>query len=667
MLVEGVACGVSGAANSIQTLNVSSSFLEVHATSAAVSRFNGGVTADYGRIAQPRYFAYDSYGTLCGSDLSPALDALIGKYLIIDFDANGHGEAPPYQALRPGQTATRPDDLAESGWVFGGWYSDAACTELYDFSASVTEDLILDAMWEKYIIVYDVWIGETRVTSDNAADILGDGTASYDPQTRTLTLTGAVLSQASGDHGYIIKSKGDLTVRGSAAIENSTDLCAGIVADGDLTLDGSFTISTVGICVDAFYGTLTATNGSTLTATTHPSLSTYSGEAINGRVVVIEGGSTVTAKTTAYQNAAIHARQGLSITGGSVVDLESAAYNAVYAEADLTIVDSTLTARGSAVSDYYGAIDLGQGTLQLSGVAIVMPVGGTVGVGWQGGTVLEPDGETGARTVRIEPLVEYDLWLGETRVSNANRHDILSDGTASFDPATGTLTLNSLTGVTGRHSNALIYSRIDLTLELVGSSTLTDTATVQSTGYYVFDADGHSLTVTGDGSLSIALNISTKSDGGHALRCGSLLMDGGSLALSAVKGISGNNYWVGGLKTESLTVLGGRLLSTGDSLFAALRRRPCRGGEPYAQGREERRRDERQLPHGGRVPGRQYRQLSVSLSADRAGPRVRRLAGRDPGDRAEHARRPGRRHCELRPQRGYPDLHRQRPRHHGRP
>ena len=40
----------------------------------------------------------------------------------------------------------------------------------------------------------------------------------------------------------------------------------------------------------------------------------------------------------------------------------------------------------------------------------------------------------------------YDLWLGETQVTDANKNDILRDGgKAKFDPATNTLTLNEPT------------------------------------------------------------------------------------------------------------------------------------------------------------------------------------------------------------------------------
>ena len=52
----------------------------------------------------------------------------------------------------------------------------------------------------------------------------------------------------------------------------------------------------------------------------------------------------------------------------------------------------------------------------------------------------------------------YDLWLGETQVTDDNKHDILGDGgKAKFDPATNTLTLNEPTipGVCVRNSVSL--------------------------------------------------------------------------------------------------------------------------------------------------------------------------------------------------------------------
>jgi hypothetical protein len=45
---------------------------------------------------------------------------------------------------------------------------------------------------------YGIWLGSTQVTSDNMTDILGDGKASYDPGTTTLTLNGVTIDATSG-------------------------------------------------------------------------------------------------------------------------------------------------------------------------------------------------------------------------------------------------------------------------------------------------------------------------------------------------------------------------------------------------------------------------------------------------------------------------------------
>ena len=42
---------------------------------------------------------------------------------------------------------------------------------------------------------YDLWVNNTQVTAQNAADVLGDGTVSYDAATNTLTLSGANITE----------------------------------------------------------------------------------------------------------------------------------------------------------------------------------------------------------------------------------------------------------------------------------------------------------------------------------------------------------------------------------------------------------------------------------------------------------------------------------------
>ena len=74
----------------------------------------------------------------------------VNRYTVT-FDANGKDASmPDPQRVKEGKTATEPSDKPQyKGYTFGGWYTDEACTEAYDFSTPVTADMTLYAKWTK--------------------------------------------------------------------------------------------------------------------------------------------------------------------------------------------------------------------------------------------------------------------------------------------------------------------------------------------------------------------------------------------------------------------------------------------------------------------------------------------------------------------------------------
>ncbi|MBQ1390389.1 MAG: InlB B-repeat-containing protein, partial [Firmicutes bacterium] len=77
------------------------------------------------------------------------VNAIWENLYTVTFETNG-GTEVAIQAVRKGNQAVRPDDpVKEPCFPFGGWYRDAALTVEYDFTAAVTENLILYAKWDE--------------------------------------------------------------------------------------------------------------------------------------------------------------------------------------------------------------------------------------------------------------------------------------------------------------------------------------------------------------------------------------------------------------------------------------------------------------------------------------------------------------------------------------
>ena len=98
-----------------------------------------------------------------------AIFELVPTTYTVTFDANGHGISPVEQIVEDGNTASKPADPTETGWIFGGWYTEAACSNAFDFSTPITADITLYAKWTE--------VSVTPVTYTVTFDANGHGTA----------------------------------------------------------------------------------------------------------------------------------------------------------------------------------------------------------------------------------------------------------------------------------------------------------------------------------------------------------------------------------------------------------------------------------------------------------------------------------------------------------
>ena len=103
-----------------------------------------------------------------------------------------------------------------------------------------------------------------------------------------------------------------------------------------------------------------------------------------------------------------------------------------------------------------------------------------------------------AATAFASEPVPYGLMIESTEVTSANASDVFGDGTASFDPATSTLTLNNFAMTDNEYGGPMLGNSVqNLKVVLVGENALENG--VSEAGIFSLT----NITFTGDGSLAV--------------------------------------------------------------------------------------------------------------------------------------------------------------------
>ncbi|MCR4750292.1 MAG: InlB B-repeat-containing protein [Lachnospiraceae bacterium] len=113
---------------------------------------------------------------------------------------------PVYDTKYPGQAAVIKAGVFTAPEHTLTGYTKTKGSQTIDFrpgdSYESEEDLTVYPVWSPK--TYGLWIGDTQVTGNNRTDILGNGKASYDPETETLVLNGISIT----DCHNIVYAKG---------------------------------------------------------------------------------------------------------------------------------------------------------------------------------------------------------------------------------------------------------------------------------------------------------------------------------------------------------------------------------------------------------------------------------------------------------------------------
>lgn len=96
--------------------------------------------------------AYAAGATLTVTADTPLYAQWTGNVHTVTFNIQGHGVAPSDQTAACGSTVTEPTAPTQTGYAFGGWYKEAACTTPWNFSTDTmpASNLTLYAKWTAY-------------------------------------------------------------------------------------------------------------------------------------------------------------------------------------------------------------------------------------------------------------------------------------------------------------------------------------------------------------------------------------------------------------------------------------------------------------------------------------------------------------------------------------
>lgn len=352
-----------------------------------------------------------------------------------------------------------------------------------------------------------IQVAGVSVTEENASDILGDGSVAYDVATGTLTLTDANITAeglpfglyADSDLTIDLVGENSLTVNGVA--QNSTEL-AGIFVSGDLhfTGDGSLKVQVGGNPTDTVYGIYIGGYTDIICSTLRvfveetTAATAYGIKVDNGGMLLADGGDHYFGVGGATEYTC-----GMDVNGNIVCyanvyvsdessDLDNSC--GVHAE-EINIIDcwfeSTFQTAFIADTGIYHSDEIylwGQAEEFIPGTPITLTMHEYspyyVTFGWH----------------------EYDVSVGGVRVTSLNKHDVLGNGTVSYDNKTNTLTLNNA------HIKGGINAYYGVDLVLIGKNSITLTLPDRDFGvdvYAISSLSGRG-SIYGPGSLDIRLS-----------------------------------------------------------------------------------------------------------------------------------------------------------------
>jgi hypothetical protein len=275
------------------------------------------------------------------------------------------------------------------------------CTAAYAEDATFKVFTQVEEYDAPYVIAYDLYIAGTRVTSENAADILGDNAVSYDASTNTLTISGDIT--ATGSSGIYAEFLDDIKIVVATPATIKGDLF--FFGVGNVTITGSPTLTIIGsINAQSSWESFIISNANIDI--------TGSITSQNSNIpLMIQSSTIILHQSGGYRSDNITSWADLILTDCYIKTPEEGRYNTI----DHIIVDSNNNP-------------------------------------WEGDIHIKPGDAP-------QPIKKYDLYVAGTQVTEENSSDILGDHAVSYTASTNTLTISG--DITATESSGIYAEDMD--------------------------------------------------------------------------------------------------------------------------------------------------------------------------------------------------------------
>lgn len=282
---------------------------------------------------------------------------------------------------------------------------------------------------------YNLWVGGVRVTDDNKDGVTGagiEGTVSYNPATKTLTLDDADITSVYTDTApfYVGNTYGiyfdstDLTINlvGDSSItvpdnpgHSSEGISSQVLNTGALDIQGTGTLTvsvgagsyTAGI--SSSRGTVTIGGNATVTVTTGPAANSSYGIFCQLFPITIEENAQVTVTVSGSANGS----KGL-LSNGSILITDDA------------VVNATALGTSTGINGHTYGICASNGTLTISNHAVVTAAGGA--------TAGEYSYSRGVHGITVEVLGSAQLTAtgGDTGGTGSSSYGVFGYDSVTF-------------------------------------------------------------------------------------------------------------------------------------------------------------------------------------------------------------------------------------------